>query len=177
MEYKPISFDELGLLLQYSCGETHGSKGENDRCYRAQPSGGARFPIEMYIIVLRGEGLEQGVYHYNVQEHGLDVLWKKSFSKEEIKELFSDEWVGSSSAVLCMTSVFERNYMKYGERGYRHILLEAGHIGQNIYLASGALSLSCSATTGTDDEGIETLLDIDGVTESLVYTIVVGKMK
>jgi SagB-type dehydrogenase family enzyme len=74
-----------------------------------------------------------------------------------------------------MTDVFWRNQNKYGERGYRYILLEAGHIGQNIYLVSEALGLKCCALGGTRDENLEELVDIDGVTESVVYALAVGK--
>ena len=73
-----------------------------------------------------------------------------------------------------MTAVFSRTQNKYGERGYRYVLLEAGHVGQNLALAAEALGLRCAPLAGTRDETIETLLDIDGVTESLVYTLVFG---
>ena len=74
-----------------------------------------------------------------------------------------------------MTSQFERTQMKYGERGYRYILLEAGHIGQNICLVSETLGLKCCALGGTMDKNLEELLDIDGETESVVYGFAIGK--
>ena len=67
--------------------------------------------------------------------------------------------------------------MKYGERGYRFILQESGHIAQNVYLLCEALGLKCCALGGfrISDEQIEKFLGIDGLTESIVYTLVVGK--
>ena len=73
-----------------------------------------------------------------------------------------------------MTAVFSRNQMKYGERGYRYVLLEAGHIGQNMYLNAAALSLKCCALGGTIDSKLEKFLDIDGITESVVYAVAFG---
>lgn len=169
-----MSLEEVSILLKYSCGEMQGN-GEIYR-RRAQPSGGARFPIEVYLVIFRSEGeLKAGVYHYGVKNHMLDVLWEKEFNDNDIGELFSYSWVKEATMGIVMTAVFARAQDKYGERGYRHILLEAGHICQNIYLVSTALNLKCCAIGGTIDQNIEKILDIDGVTESLVYACAIGK--
>lgn len=127
---KPLTKAELSSLLQYSCGQT--GTLENERKRRAQPSGGANFPIEIYPIVFRsGVDLKAGLYHYNVREHALDVLWDREFTDADIGGLFTYPWVKDASLAIVMTAVFWRNQQKYGERGYRFILLEAGHIGQN----------------------------------------------
>lgn len=178
----PISKREISLLLKYSCGNI-GPFGK-DRKRRAQPSGGGLFPIEAYPIVFRpstssgqvpDSDLPAGLYHYNVKDHALDILWDREFNNEEIDKLFTYPWVKDASAVILMTSVFFRNQNKYGERGYRYILHEAGHIGQNIYLVCEALGMKCCALGGTEDKKIEELIDVDGITESLVYAIAVGK--
>jgi SagB-type dehydrogenase family enzyme len=169
---EPMDVGALSTLLQYSCGVTKtGPQGSS----RAQASGGARYPIEVYPIVFRGsEALRSGLYHYNVRDHALDVLWRRPFDAAQIGELFTYEWVQDATAIILMTAVFERNQMKYGERGYRYMLLEAGHIGQNIYLNAAALGLKCCALGGTRDENLEKLLGIDGVTESVVYAVALG---
>lgn len=167
---RPIPKAELSLLLKYSCGIA-GKR----RIGRAQPSGGARFPIEVYPVVFRpGQNLDAGLYHYHVKSHCLEILRKQAFSDEEIDGLFSYPWVKDSALALVMTAVFWRNQIKYGQRGYRQILLEAGHIGQNVYLVAEALGLKCCALSGTRDEAIEKLLRIDGVTESVIYALAVG---
>lgn len=170
----PIAKNELSLLLKYSCGNIRQLEGGQNR--RAQPSGGARFPIEVYPIIFRsGEDLKSGLYHYNVKAHKLDVLWDRQFSDEDIDNLFTYPWAKGAALGIVMTSVFWRTQQKYGERGYRFVLLEAGHIGQNIYLISEALGLKCCALAGTYDENLEKLIDIDGVTESVVYALAIGK--
>lgn len=168
-----LTLEKLSTLLKYSCGIASERGGSDLR--RAHPSGGARFPLEIYPIIFNDfEGVPAGVYHYNVKEHALDTLLQRPFSKHDIAQLATYPWVQNSSALIVITSVFWRSQMKYGERGYRYILLEAGHIGQNIYLSSMALYLKCSGLGGTYDSNIESLLHIDGIDESLVYALVVG---
>ena len=164
---------ELSILLKYSCGTKEIRAGKTRR---AQPSGGGQFPIEVYPIIFRsGADLETGLYHYNVKEHNLDTLWTREFSGDQIDELFSYTWVKNAAAVIIMTGVFQRNQSKYGERGYRMILQESGHIAQNMYLISTALNLKCCSLIGTKDQALEELIDIDGITESVVYAFAVGK--
>ncbi len=171
-----ISIDELSLLLKYSCGVTR--KLENGDGRRAQPSGGARFPIETYCLIVKpGEGLKSGLFHYNVKGHYLELLNEKEFLLKDLDEIAIYDFVKKSSLIIFLTAIFWRNQSKYEERGYRFILQESGHIGQNIYLLSEALNLKCCALGGfkISDEQIEKMLSIDGVTESVVYTLVIGK--
>ncbi len=175
------SLGELSALLKYSCGitshgVTYGSRTGDSR--RAQPSGGTRFPIETYCLVIKpGESLEHGLFHYNIPNHYLEKLWSREFTKKDLEQISSYEFAQNASLFIFLTAVFWRTQNKYRERGYRFILQESGHIGQNIYLLSEALNLKCCALGGfrVSDEQIEKLLDIDGVTESLVYTLVIGK--
>lgn len=145
------------------------------RALRVQPSAGSLFPIEVYVLVRRAaEGLMPGLYHYNVKMHTLELLWEKQFSDEELANYLIDSSEMHATVIFFLTAVFGRTQSKYGERGYRHALLEAGHIGQNLYLVSETVGLGCCAIGGTNDKEIERLLDIDGVNESLVYTLVAG---
>jgi len=167
----PIRVENLSHILKYSCGIVR----TEPAVKRAQPSGGARFPLEVYPLVFAGSPeVPAGLYHYNLKKHSLDVLWKRPFLDAEIGELFTYPWMQKASAVIVITAVFERNQMKYGERGYRYALMEAGHIGQNMYLTSEALGVQCCALGGTQDTNLEKLLDIDGTTESVVYALALG---
>ena len=170
---KPLDTDVLSTLLRYSCGLlTDEKKGVLSR---AQPTGGGLAPIEVYPLIFAGnDDIPSGVYHYNVKEHSLDVLWKRDFGAQDISQLFCYPWVEKASFAIILTAVFSRTQVKYGQRGYRYILLEAGHIGENIYLGAEALGLKCCAMGGTRDSNIETLLDIDGIAESVVYALVFG---
>jgi SagB-type dehydrogenase family enzyme len=171
----PISLDQVSIILQNACGITHLLPNGNGG--RAQASGGARFPIEIYCLINRpGSGLIPGFFHYDVKNNQLDILWQKKFSADELKKIATYEFFADSSLVIFMTAIFRRTQNKYGQRGYRFILQESGHIGQNIYLVCEALNLKCCALGGfrISDEQIEKLLDVDGIEESLVYTLAIG---
>jgi SagB-type dehydrogenase family enzyme len=168
---RPLSVSDIGTLLRYSCGIVNEKNGVKAR---AQPSGGARYPIEIYPIFFTDGEVPAGTYHYDVKNHALDVLSQRAFSPEDIAGLISYEFARDASCAIIMTGVFSRTQSKYGERGYRYILLEAGHIGQNLYLVSGALGIKCCAMAGTRDTALETLLDVDGMTESVVYGLLLG---
>lgn len=171
---KNLTREELAIILQYSCGFASDSNGELHS--RAQPSGGARFPIETYALVLVGnDDLPEGLYHYGVRNHELSILRQEQISQEEKRRFFTYSWARKAAVIIFLTSVFSRTQAKYGERGYRYILLEAGHIGQNVYLTSQALGVKCCALSGTNDSHVEGLLDIDGQSESLIYTLAIGK--
>ncbi len=176
MDGGKITNEELSLLLKYSSGITRVTPEGNNR--RACPSGGGRFPIETYcLLVEAGEGLRPGVFHYDVKNHQLDVLSRRQFTAEDLNRIASYEFVKKVSLIVFLTAVFWRSQNKYGQRGYRFILQESGHIGQNIYLISEAIGLKCCSVGGflVSDEEIEKILDIDGVNESLVYALAIGK--
>lgn len=169
-----ITLEELSAILKYSCGET-GRLIEDRIPRRAQPSGGARFPVEMYALVLKSaDGLESGVYHYNVRLHCLERLAQRKFTEGDFASLYSYEWASRGSVALIMTTVFSRTNEKYGQRGYRYALLEAGHVGQNVYLTARSLDINCRSIGGSNEEMIENLLHIDGTHESVIYSIILG---
>jgi len=167
-----ISLGALGGMFRAACGETGMVEG---RAARAQPSGGGLYPIEMYALVFRSsDDLSAGVYHYAPGLDVLEIIQVRDFSEEEIDKLFVYPWIKNASGVVIMTAVFQRTMQKYGHRGYRFALLEAGHIGQNIYLAAPEFGLGCCAMGGTRDEIVEVLIGVDGVTEALVHGVVIG---
>jgi SagB-type dehydrogenase family enzyme len=169
---EPLQLRQLALLLQYSAGISEGAVFQR----RVYPSGGARFPLELYPIMFHSsDEIPSGVYHYDPLAHHLDSLWERSFTDEDIHNLCVDkEWIRKAAGIIVMTAVFDRTLNKYGERGYRYILQEAGHVGQNIYLVSQALGLQCCGLGSAQDTGIERVLDIDGEKESVVYALSIG---
>ncbi len=166
----PVTLSQWSTLLRHGVGITNASKE-----LRAYPSAGGRFPLETYLIIFQASStLPAGIYHYAVDAHALNVLLEKEFSSEEKNSLFTYPWAANAAAALFFAACFHRTEEKYGDRGYRSILLEAGHAGQNVHLLARALNLSCCSLAGTHDEKIEQLLGIDGVTESLVYALLLG---
>lgn len=167
---KPMSVDKLSSLLYFSAGMKN--KKPPFLANRFYPSAGSRYPLEVYIISNKVQGLQKGLYHYSVQSHSLEKLLV--FDSFRYTNYFGHKWVVKASSLIVITAMFKRTIIKYGDRGYRHTLIEAGHMGQNIYLVSTTLGLSCCAIGGFSDVEINKLLDIDGITESVLYILAVG---
>lgn len=166
---KPLSINTLGALLFYCAGMKNNKSPFYGRFY---PSGGARYPLEVYIVSLN-TGLPKAIYHYYLKNHSLEKLL--TFKKINFSKYFINQKLFSRAAcIIIITAVFKRNTIKYGDRGYRLVLLEAGHLAQNFYLLSTALNVACCALDGYADNEVNKLLDIDGVTESVVYALALG---
>ena len=160
---------KISNLLYYSAGLR--SKNSSMVGNRFYPSGGARYPLEVYLLPINTV-LPPKIYHYYPKNHSLECLFPlKNFS---FKNYFNQPWLSHSAFLIIITAVFKRTMVKYGDRGYRHILLEAGHLGQNFYLTSAGLNLGCCAIGGYYDQRLEKLLQIDGVKESIVYVLAFG---
>lgn len=184
----PLSIDEISKILYYSCGITESyeiiekNTGKNLVVYRrAIPSGGALYPVEVYLGILNVEEVDHGIYYYNVKEHALEKL--KVFD-ENSKKKFLNSFPGGeaagvpdSSVVVIMCGCFWRSCSKYGGRGYRYVLQESGHIAQNIYLSVSALNLGCVALGGFYDDELNQWINVDGVDESVIYAVAIGKPK
>jgi SagB-type dehydrogenase family enzyme len=169
-----IGLDELAALLAAAYGPTGASAGEMQRL-RAVPSAGALYPLELYIAATRVEELEPALYHFDPLRHVLERLRAVAHPEDlapltAFPQLFTD-----SAIVVFITGMFWRTRFKYGQRGYRFTLLEAGHVGQNLVLAATALELASVAVGGFFDCRIEALLGIDGVNEAPVYAVAVGR--
>ena len=171
-----LSLSDLGLLLKYSCGEFKTINSSVEEIHRAQPSAGARWPIEMYVILRKSKdaNLKPGVYHYNVKLNTLEFLWEEKDSKLNPGLLVRDDWAEKADAIFVMSSVFWRSQNKYGDRGYRYLCVEVGAIIQNLYLLTATLGMSVVAYGGTNDDEIEKLLALDTNTESLITTVLIG---
>ncbi|NIO03495.1 MAG: SagB/ThcOx family dehydrogenase [Proteobacteria bacterium] len=171
---EPISLTQLSQLLWAIQGITHTEFGYT---FRACPSAGALYPIETYLVVNHVEGLMPGVYHFYIPEHQLEVLAQGSFSREISEAALGQDMARRASVVLVWTAVVQRSKWKYKERGYRYIYLDAGHIGQNLYLAASALELGCCTIGALFDEEVNGLIGVDGEEETVVYMAAVGKVE
>jgi len=134
--------EALSRLLFHTGGITAEQWGTG---LRAAPSAGALYPIETYVLAHRVEGLASGVYHYAVQTHALTRVRAGDVRNEIVRAGILQNFLGEANVVLVLTSVFQRLRWKYRERTYRYALLEAGHIGQNVYLAATALGMGACA--------------------------------
>lgn len=171
-----ITFSEISNLLHYSSGINHQQSNDIQK-KRFFPSGGMRYPIETYLLIngQRVEGLEQYSYHYNIKRNCLEQMFELNNFTSFMDSIYVQGWAGSSNLTLCLSAVFDRSRIKYGDRGYRYCLFEAGHIGQNIYLLCSSMGLKCCALGGFSDVKINQELELNTNKESVVYLFSIGK--
>jgi len=173
-----ITLFELGKLLFFTNGITTARQdGKVTQFLRAAPSAGALYPIEIYPVVLNVTDLASGIYHYNVRDHALELLRPGDYRGTLHSLLLYQDFISTASLLFLMTAVFPRVKGKYGERGYRFSLLDAGHIAQNTYLVATAMNLGAVTIGGFLDDDLNALLGVDGVEEAMVYTTAIGKPK
>lgn len=166
-----LSKEQLSYLIWASTGiqrEEHGFK------YRTAPSSGALYPIETYFVINNVKHLAQGVYHYNVESHYLEAIKKGDFRSSISKAALDQSMCYHSTAVFIWTAIFNRSKCKYGQRAYRYIYLDAGHIAENLALSATSIHLGTCHIAALYDDEVNKILDIDGITESTIYLSVVG---
>lgn len=155
---EPLELWEVGQLLWAVQGVTEPSLG-----FRASPSAGATYPLEVYVEV-RAEGvrgLEAGIYHYRPENHSLSLVKPGDFHRELSEAALGQEWVKTSAVNFVFCAVFERTTARYGERGrVRYVPMEAGHAGENLYLQAEALNLSTVAVGAFYDGQVSRILGV-----------------
>jgi SagB-type dehydrogenase family enzyme len=167
----PLSLRQISNLLHFSAGLSPLRK---ERRFYA--SGGARYPLEIYPLIIKPRDIPHGLYHFNVKDGALELLFPGKFENIE-KNLCLDwrRWT-EVSMFLIITAVFTRNTVKYGEpKGTRLVHIESGFLGHNICLVSTALDLSCRPIGGfRDEEWLTRFLEIDGIVERPIYMFAIG---
>jgi SagB-type dehydrogenase family enzyme len=172
-----LKLDDLATLLGLTFGVQSwlDLRGIGRVALKTSPSGGARHPIEAYVIAQRVRGLSRGLYHYNAATHRLELLHKRVSPAKTASYLNGQAWCDGAGAVVLMTAVFARQQWKYpGPRAYRIMLIDAGHLCQTFCLAATWLGLAPFCTMALADSEIESDLKIDGVSEAVVYAAGVG---
>ncbi len=162
---------ELSQLLFSGQGITGKTRG---RGLRSAPSAGATYPMELYAVVNSVEGIDPGIYRYLPDSHELVLLKEGDFGGPLRVACLGQTWLETASVNLVITTVPDRISSRYGERSPRYILLEAGHIGQNILLQAVSLGLGGVPIGAFRDEEVDAVMSLDGATEQAVYIITVG---
>jgi SagB-type dehydrogenase family enzyme len=168
-----MTFGELSQLIWATQGITRRVRGFD---FRACPSAGALYPIETYVVVNWVEGLLPGVYHYSVRAEELVFLREGLFGPALRDAGLGQEMLAEAASVFVWSAVVERSKWKYRERAYRYIYMDAGHIGQNLYLAATSMGLGCCTVGAFFDEEVNSLIGADGDNEIAVYLGVVGRI-
>jgi SagB-type dehydrogenase family enzyme len=168
---KPLSLGQLSYLLWASAGIQRSEQGYE---FRTAPSAGALYPIETYIVANDVSDLEPGVYHYGLRNHELERIKAGDLREPIAAAALGQTTCAKAPVVFAWTAIFARTTCKYGQRAYRYIYLDAGHIAENLALAAVSLDLGTCQIGALFDDEVNKLLGVDGVKESIAYMSVVG---
>jgi SagB-type dehydrogenase family enzyme len=170
----PFPLATLGRLLYTSYGIRGTKTVDGQQAYdRPVPSAGGLYPLELYVATSQVEDTVDGIYHYDPRAHHLELLAAGAVGDRLADLTIGQDMLRSASIVVIISAVFDRTTWKYGERGYRYVWVEAGHIGQNLYLVTGALDLGAVAIGGFFDSEVNDLLALSA-DEAVIYMIAIG---
>lgn len=162
---KEINKEQISLLLWAAQGIT-----DKDKNYRAAPSAGATYPLELYLFN------STGVYHYIPEKHKLTQKSSEDLRSELSGAALNQGSISSAPVTIVICAVPERTMSVYGERGKRYIFMEAGHVAENIHLEAESLGLDSVPVGAFKDSQVEDLLNLPDK-ENPLYIIPVGYKK
>lgn len=170
----PIKMEELTFLLW--C--TQGVRRISDKGigFRTVPSAGARHAFETYLLVNRVKGVSAGLYRWAALENVLVEMDASPEIAERVTEgCLRQSHVLTSAVTFVWVAVAERMFWRYTERGYRYMLLDAGHVCQNLYLAAEAIGCGVCAIAAYDDDKLNAAVGVDGERLFAIYAASLGK--
>jgi SagB-type dehydrogenase family enzyme len=172
----PLSLEELSFLLWATQGLQQMLPSGSAR--RTVPSAGCRHALETYLCVFRVTGLEAGLYRYLPVEHQLLVEYlNQELSRKIIPATLGQTFTGTAAAVFVWTAVPYRMEWRYDIAAHKVILLDAGHVCQNLYLACEAIGAGTCAIAAYHQELMDQLVRADGRDEFVIYLAPVGKVR
>ena len=149
---------------------------------RTVPSGGARHPFETYIAVQAVEGLKPGLYRYlpmeNIGVKKAAIEWLgpiENYPEKITSMLVGQAWAAKAPIVLFYTCVPYRAEWRYIHAAHRVVLIDLGHLGQNVMLSAVALGLGSCCMAAYDQEVCDNVFGVDGHDEYTVYAVSVGE--
>ena len=169
------------LMLSYLLWCAQGVKSVRGKAYatlRTVPSGGARHPFECYLALHKVEGLEDGLYHYLPMTHQIEFLGGIEDLDGFISEsLCEQKWAARANAVFYFSCVFYRAEWRYGVWAHAPILMDSGHVTENLYLAATSVGLGGCAIAAVEPPIANKAFRLDGKEESVFYAMPVGTIE
>ena len=162
-----LTLNDVSQILWSAQGIT-----EKNRGYRAAPSAGAIFPLEVYIASGNIEGLDKAVYRYDPKSHSL----QKVFDGDILEKLSGQGRMKTCACALVITGVYERMEPRYKDRTQRYVHMEAGHAAQNVHLQVISLDLGTVLIGAFIDGQVKQLLRLPE-NEHPLYIMPIGRLK
>lgn len=171
----PFTQAELSLLLWCTQGV---KRVDGPVTSRTVPSAGSRHALETLLLVHRVEELPPGLYAYDALEHSVRLVESRADITARITAAcLGQPLVRGSAVTFIWVAIPDRMCWRYGERGYRYLLLDAGHVCQNLYLAAEAIGAGACAIAAFDDEALDGVLGLDGKEEFVIYAASAGRKR
>ena len=171
---KPMTLTELSYLLWCTQG-VKDVRGKSYATIRTVPCGGARHEFECYMAIRNVDGLEPGLYHYLPMTHQIEFLGEchdmKGFISVSLQE---QDWAVKAGVVFYYSCVFYRAEWRYGIWAHPVILMDSGHITENLYLAATSIGLGGCAIAAIDPVSANKEFGLDGEEETIFYAMPVG---
>lgn len=167
------SLQQLSDLLYWSASEmVSASEVHEGVLRRPYPSGGGKYPLELYVLTDQHPVLGTSMSHYRQDINALEELGPISQADmTTFKNGYEYSFVHGMPVLIIYSYILERNTPKYGAVGLKLALLEAGHLAQNMYLVGAAMRANICALAGGDAVYTDRLLGLDGYNESTFYTV------
>ena len=176
---EPLALSQLSQILWSAQGVT-GSRG-----FRAAPSAGATYPLEIFVVVgtqavIAGESkqpaqeLQAGVYHYEVDSHSLSLHKTTDLRPNLAGATLDQGFIIDAPVAIVICALYHRTSYRYGRRGERYVHIEVGHVGENIHLQAVALGLATVEVGAFRDEEVREVLGLEEQIKPL-YVMPVGK--
>jgi SagB-type dehydrogenase family enzyme len=159
-----LTLKEISQLLWASQGIVASGR-------RASPSAGATYPLEIFLVAGKVEGLKPGLYKYINKEHSLELIKEGDLRTALSAAALGQDTLLKAPATLVVAAVFERTRARYGAKAERYVHMEAGHVGENIMLQATALGLGTVPVGAFVDSEVKKLL---GIKEEPLYLFPVG---
>ena len=158
-----ITEEDLSLLLASACGISDPVNG-----LRTAPSGGATYPLDLYVVS------ETGVEEYVPEDHSLVVIKEGDTRSSLAHHSYRQSFIARAPVTFVICADYPRITSRYRDRGIRYAILEAGHIAQNIHLACVSLGYGSVAVGAYDDDDVANALGIEG-RGHVIYLVTAGK--
>lgn len=169
-EFAPgaLTLSEISQLMWAAQGVTAPER-------RTAPSAGATYPLEIYLVAGKVDGLGAGVYRYRPRQHRLETVAEGDIRVSLAVAAVDQQWMSQAAMVVVIAAVFERTTVRYGKRAERYVHMEAGHVAQNLLLQAAALGLGATPAGAFNDAEVSRLLHLpDG--EVPLYFVPVGRV-
>jgi SagB-type dehydrogenase family enzyme len=173
-----ITREELSYLLWSTQGIKKSLKRDDNTyvTFRTVPSAGARHPFETYLLINHVNGIKPGIYRYIASQHKLlEVNTEEGIATKVVDASYGQVFISTSAVTFIWSVDIYRTKWRYNERAYRYVLLDAGHVCQNLYLSAESIDAGVCAIASYDDATMNTLLGLDGENQFVVYIGTVGK--